>query len=163
MIKRLLIVVIVALVGLMGCKESSITAWTLTGQQTDLIVGVGIEDPCGTEIGVEAQYDVSEGIEEDGWVPTLIGPYITFNLSQDISIEDTPAVSPIRDIIESLHVRPYIKLALLGSQEDYRIQPQWSAGTKFFLTPESKWPIVIAYRDGDIGNNGMYIGGMGQF
>ena len=159
MIKRLLIVVIVALVGLMGCEESNMSTWALTGQQTDLVAGVGIGDANGATIGLEVVYDISEGIEEDGWKPSKIGPYIEFNLSQVASITDTPEFSPIGDIIESFHAIPFIQLSILGSQDDSDIEPNWMAGTKFYLTPESQWPIIFAYRDGDNDRNGMFVGG----
>lgn len=161
--KTIRMLLIVVLVGLMGCEESQMTVWTVTGQQTDLLARVGVEDSDGTEIGVEAMWDVSEDIEEDQWEPDLIGPYLIFNLSQEITITDTPEISPIKDLLESLNARPYTGIAILGSRLDSDIQPQYIGGTKFYLTPDSQWALAVEYTTGDVQPDEVYIGLTGRF
>ena len=163
--KKVFGIMIVLLVVATGCQEEQMTAWVGTSQETDLNLWVGVLDDKGTtEIGVEAEYERSDGIEPS-YRPDRIGPYIIFWLTQEVTIEDTPEPSPLKDLLEALSARPYVGLNLMGVPDDgWRdIQPNIEVGSFFTIDPESDLGMYVAYKDGDNVVPGTYIGLAGRW
>jgi len=163
--KNCIVMLIMLLVVATGCQEEQMTAWVGTSQETDLNLRVGVLDDKGTtEIGVEAEYERSDGIEPS-YRPDRIGPYIIFWLTQEVTIEDTPEPSPLKDLLEALSARPYVGLNLMGVPDDgWRdIQPNIEVGSFFTIDPESDLGMYVAYKDGDNVVPGTYIGLAGRW
>lgn len=157
------------LVTFTGCNSNQhMTIWTLTGQDIDLTARVGVitenSDIGGTEVGVVAKYLTSSEISW-GPEPDYVGGYLLFHLTQEVSIEDTPEASPIKDMLESLNVCPYAGLELVGGIGEHfeKVQPNWILGTKFTIDTVSNWALVAEYVDGDQQAGGVHLGIMGRF
>ena len=163
--KKIGLLIVLLVVAVTGCNEEQMTAWVGTSQETDLNLRVGVLDDKGTtEIGVEAEYERSAGIEPS-YRPDRIGPYVIFWLTQEITIEDTPEPSPLKNLLEALSARPYAGVNLMGVPEDgWRdIQPNISVGSFFTIDPASDLGMYVEYKDGDTVVPGTYIGLSGRF
>ena len=111
---------VVCFLALQGCEESNqLTAWAISGQYTDLIARVGVEND-GTEIGGVIKYGISDDIEW-GPEPESAGAFLIFHLTQDVTVSDTldpapwifseqPADSPTSNPITSMHPRKELKV-----------------------------------------------------
>lgn len=148
-----------------GCNEEKMAIWTGTSQETDLCARAGIVSGKGTtEVGVEVEYDRTSDVE---WGPTpdRVGPYVIFWLTQDMTITDTPESSPLKDVLESLHARPYVGMNLLGGVDDgwRNIQPNFKVGTMFTSGDGDDIGVYVEYKDGDSVAPGMYVGVVGRF
>lgn len=163
------IVSCVLLMTAVGCNENQrMTAWALSGQETDLDVRGGILDELtnvgGTEVGFTVKYARTNDIPW-GPEPDVIGGYLIFHLTQDVTIEDTPQASPLQDWLEALHARPYAGVELVGPIDGHqrKVQPNWILGSKFTLSEDSDWALVAEYLDGDQADGDVSVGGMFKF
>jgi len=161
--KKLAGILLMLLVAATGCQEEQITAWALTSQSTDLTARVGVEND-NVEIGAVAKYANSAEIEW-GPEPDYAGGYLIFHLTQDVTIEDTPDPSPLKDFLEALHAKPYAGLEILGevTGSQRSVQPNWIAGTTFSMSEDANWFLVTEYVDGDQASGEMHVGIMGRF
>lgn len=144
----LTLLLIAAAVVLTGCnEEQALTTWSMTSQETNYtgMVGYKIDN---TEVGAIVQYPGNVDFDD----PDLLGCYLTWHLTQVVSIEDTPRHSPVKDLVESLIAVPYVRLEILAGLDGGKIgsmQPNWAAGSTFRLSADSPWAVVAEYYDGD--------------
>lgn len=167
--KMMFVVAMMALLVVTGCSSKQrTTVHALTGQDVDLTARVGVitenEGLGGTEVGFTAKYARSSEIAW-GPEPDLVGGYLLFHLTQEVSIEDLPDRSPVAGLLEALHARPYAGLELVGpiDGEQRKVQPNWIVGTKFTIAPVSNWALLTEYVDGDEQDGELSIGIMGKF
>ncbi len=164
--KQMLSFLIVALVVLTGCNNNErLTAWGLSAPNNDLTARVGLENEKGdTEVGFTAKYLTTSEIPW-GPEPDLVGAYMIFHLTQDVTIEDTPQPSILQPWLESLHARPYAGLELVGPIDGHgrKVQPNWLLGTSFTVEPLGDWALVTEYVAGDQVVEGWYVGGKLRF
>lgn len=159
--KALVTILIVALL-VAGCN-GNMTASVMTGQKTDLDVKVGAsleaEDGGRTVAGVVVKYLKSDDIEW-GPGPDVIGGFVKFYLTQDITIEDTLEPSLIQPWLEALHAQPYAGLELVGNARHSarHVQPNWILGTAFTLSEDGNISLNIEYIDGDQAAGDVYLG-----
>ena len=158
-----LITACILLVAVCGCSENRITTWVMTGQDTDLVGRLGVENN-GTEVGGVIKYGVSDDITW-GPEPEFAGAYLLFHLTQEVSIEDVGELSPLQPWLEQLHALPYAGLEVVGNTDSRfrNAQPNWIAGTKFVLDPEANVGLVVEYSDGDQARGDVYVGMRYQF
>ena len=165
MCRKLMLVVIVALsLAVAGCSENqSMTMTALTGQNTDLTTRVGVltenSDLGSTEVFATAKYlrgsEIAWGPE-----PDVAGVGIAFYPTFDMSITDTPQVSPLQDMLESLHARPYGLFELVAplDGDQRKVQPNWALGTLFVIDPVPNWGVRVEYVEGDQIINDVLVG-----
>ncbi len=157
------------LVGVAGCNDNQrITTTALTGQSTDLVTRLGVvtenADLGSTEVYVTAQYLRSSKIPW-GPEPDLAGMGIIFYPTFDVTITDTPQASPLQDMLESLHARPYALLEFVApvDGEQRKVQPNWALGTLFVLDPVPNWGIKVEYVEGDQVEQDVLVGMSGEW
>lgn len=146
-------VMLTVLAGLLaGCGESRLTAWGLTGQDTDLTTRVGLEVVDGVEAGVTAKW-VSANDIDWGPEPDVIGPYVILTASWLVTQEDTgPQAPPPATWLEGLKMIPYAGVDFVDDVDNgnfSNLEPNWIFGTKFVLDPDGRVAIVAEYIDGD--------------
>lgn len=153
--KKWIAVIVLALLVATGCNDNQrFTTTALTGQTTDLTARVGVltenEDLGSTEVFFTAKYLRSSKIQW-GPQPDLAGVGIAFYPTFDVSITDTPQVSPLQGMLEAFHARPYGLFELVApiDGEQRKIQPNWAVGTLFVLDPIPNWGIRFEYGQGD--------------
>lgn len=159
--QRMKLILVAAAICLGGCGQYKPAAWVMTSSETDLMGRLGVVRD-NTEIGLTAKYARTSEVPW-GPEPDIAGGYLLFHLTQEVTIEDTPEPSPLKDFLEALHASPYAGLEIVGSVADDRLgdfQPNWIAGTKFTLDEGASWALVTEYTDGDQAAGQVYIGVM---
>lgn len=133
-----------------GCSENrDMTAWGLTSQDSDANVRVGttLGEAGNAEACVELGYN-SSSFNNDG-TPDRIGAMFIYHPTQELRLEDTPGLTPIADIINTLRARPYVGIGGMMDRGDQRIEGKWAIGTSFADSPDMPWAFVVEYQDGD--------------
>jgi hypothetical protein len=168
--KKLILAILATVLLVAGCGgQQRLTAWALTAPDSDLTVMVGAEKlnaegNGATEVGFVAKYAVASDIPW-GPQPDQVGAYVNFWLSQLLSIEDLPAASPLKNLIEALHAQPFAgaELVVDVDGEGRKVGVNWQVGTLFTLDPLSDFGLAVLYLDGEREENGVFIGGRGRF
>ncbi len=162
--KILTAILIAALLALSGCGPDQTAAFTaLTGQNTDLDIKLGAlfdaNDGGRTEAGVVVKYLKKDEIKW-GPEPDILGGYVKFYLSQEITITDTPEPSLIQPWLEAFKAQPYIGFEIVGSPNGTinEVQHNWILGTAFTLSDDTNISLNIEYIDGDQAHSDVYLG-----
>lgn len=160
--KKLVLTLALVLLIAAGCGDSQVTAWGLTGQNTDLTLRGGLRQ-ANAEVFGTVKYDVTSQAEFDD--PDIMGGGIIFHLSQDATIEDTLQPSPLGPLLEMLHAQPYAGLEIVGGTDSttQEFQPNWIFGTAFTLGADGNFAVNVEYIDGDQMSSDVNVGIMARF
>jgi hypothetical protein len=139
----------------------------LSSPNQDLTARVGLLKG-DAEVFVTGKYESADAVEWDELTPDQMGAGVLLHLTQDISIEDTPAYAPvIGPILEALHARPYAGFEVvgdIGNGASRHFQPNIILGTTFTIAPASNIGLVVEFVTGDaIETDEVYIGGRLRF
>lgn len=163
---KILTTVLIMLIVVSGCTDGTkLETSVLRGQHVDMKVLAGVSKD-NTGMGLLIGYnDIDDA--EWGPEPDFFGGYIQLDLTQDVTITDTPAYSPIKGILETLHAQPYIRAEFIRpvdrSVSIDSLQPAWIAGTKFKVSQDGNFSFNVEYLDGDFGEEGVFLGLQARF
>lgn len=160
--KTFIAALIVSAILAAGCGDSQITAWGLTGQNTDLTLRGGLRSG-NVEPFATVKYDVSSQAEYDD--PDIFGGGVLFHLTQEATIEDTLEPSPLGPLLEMLVGTPYAGAEYVGGTDDATrdFQINYIFGTAFTLGPDGNFALTVEYVDGDQMPSDVNVGIMARF
>lgn len=145
MVKRLMLVIVLALLVATGCNDT--TAWVMTAPDSDANFRLGTMVGENAEVVGEVGYD-SSSFNNDG-TPDRFGVLLIYHLTQELHWEDTPDPSPFAGILQALQARPYVGAGPMMARGDQRLEGKWVAGTTFADHPDRPWAFNMEYQDGD--------------
>ena len=165
MVRNVLSAMVMLLVAA-GCQENQkMTVWGISGQGMDLVGRVGIQKN-NAEGGAVLKYAAGDIGDVE---PDVVGGYLIFFPTYDITVNDTPESSPLKDFFDALHARPYSGLEIVTPIEGHtEVRPNFIMGSLFTLDPLDNWGFVVEWMDGDglVSQNGdseVFVGIRGQF
>ena len=160
--KKVTGILIVLLLVAVGCNEDKMSVWGLTGHDT---VARVLYDVDGIGLGATCKWPSSDEMKW-GPEPSVVGACAIVEASWEASATDVDPKAPIPVTwLENLHAVPYAGVEIVDYIDDDRIsniRPNWIAGSKFMLKPDSRAALVVEYIDGDQTRDVM-VGGMFTF
>ncbi len=131
-----------------GCDSSNMTAWGLTAPDSDanLRLGATVGEEKNAEVFAEIGYN-SSGFN-DG-TPDRFGLGFIYHLTQELHWEDTPASSPIANVLETLQARPYVGIGCMVDRGTQMLEGKWIVGTTFADNPDRPWSFIAELQEGD--------------
>jgi hypothetical protein len=163
--KKWIVMLTVLLVAATGCSDRAMTAWVMTGSDTDVKALVGTEVQ-GIEAGAVVTWTQASDIAW-GPEPTGLGFYIAGEASWLLTASDTGTPAPPGlQLLDGLTAVPYGRVEWLDAADNDNfgnLRPQYIAGTKFLLDEDGALAIVAEYSTGDFAPPDAYIGVRGRF